>query len=76
MTIHAYLRQVDRTRATRALTAWLCDDKEALDEVLSETVDDTDGPAGLVFSLLDYAAWVSTNTGPLTEPGPGEQDQA
>lgn len=76
MSIHVAVRPVDRKRAVQIATAHLCNDKAALVAVLDEAEADRYGLLGLVMALLDYVEWVTRNTGPLTEPGPGEQDQA
>ncbi len=67
MSLHANLRAIDKTRAVQAMTAWTCDDHEALEEVLGQVAGDPDGTNGFVFALLSYADWISRHTGPLLD---------
>ena len=71
VSLHARLRPIDNTRMVRAVTAWNCDDDEALELVLGEVADDPDGANGFVFALLSYADWLTRHTGPLLPGDPG-----
>jgi hypothetical protein len=54
------------------MTAWLCNDREALTGVVNEAAATEDGYLGLVLGLLSYNDWLTKNTGPLTNP-PGQE---
>lgn len=66
MSFNPQLRQVDRRRTVQYLTAWMYEDREALDAVLDEANGDQDGGmAGLLFGVTACSDWVLRNTGPL-----------
>jgi hypothetical protein len=51
----ASVTKTDQARAARAVLAWQNSDKQALDQVLREVIEDG-GEAGLIFSLIGFAA--------------------
>jgi hypothetical protein len=51
----ASVTKTDQARAARAVLAWRNSDKQALDQVLHEVIEDG-GEPGLIFSLIWFAA--------------------
>ena len=56
MRLTASTRDVDKSRASRLLLAWLDGDKLALDVVLAEAMAGPVGVPGLLFALTGFAA--------------------
>jgi len=52
----ANVREVDRTRVSRLLLAWLDGDRLASDVVLAEAMAEPTGTPGLLFALTGFAA--------------------
>ena len=52
MSLHLRVRDVDRTRAVRALTAWMANYALGIDIVLAEANADPSGADGLLLGLL------------------------
>jgi hypothetical protein len=68
MSLQPKLRAVDRTRCTQAMTAWTCNDKDALEAVLDEVNKDPSGVSGLLFALMSYCDWLHGITGTSDQP--------
>jgi hypothetical protein len=60
----ANTRDIDKTRAWRALIAWTDGDKLALDVVLAEAIEDPVGAPGLLFELLDFGIGIGLELDP------------
>jgi len=56
MRLTASTRDVDKSRVSRLLLAWLDGDKLALDVVLEEAMAEPTGTPGLLFALTGFAA--------------------
>ncbi len=72
MSLQPQLRAIDRRRATQAMTAFAYNDVDALTQVFKDTNADDQGPQGLILALLQFADWLTRNTGDLTIPTWGD----